>query len=162
MTYRIYIANIIGSTPDQVFDITDPADGLSIVNMPEDIRTFSIPVHEIPELKHEIYFGVRTGRPCTGYRWFSDNPAMIAHLADTKPHPVAEYPDPNTIEVLRAYDHSRYERGEISLEALREEGSVYILHPEPLTPTYENLADYLAYLNAQMYPYHQMLLTKDL
>jgi hypothetical protein len=162
MTYRIHIANISSGSPDQVFDITDPADGLSIVNMPESIHAFSIPVHEIPELKHEIYFGVRTGSPCTGHRWFSDNPAMIAHLTWTKPHPVAEYPDPNAIEVLSAYDYSRYKRGEVSLETLREEEEIYVLHPEPLTPTYENLADYIAFMNAQMYPHNQMLLTKDL
>lgn len=105
---------------------------------------------------------ITSGSPCTGHRWFSDNPAMIAHLTWTKPHPVAEYPDPNAIEVLSAYDYSRYKRGEVSLETLREEEEIYVLHPEPLTPTYENLADYIAFMNAQMYPHNQMLLTKDL
>lgn len=162
MKYRIHIANIADNRPDITFVITDPADGLRVVNQSGNIRDFCIPIHDIPELKHELYFGVGTCRPCTGYRWFSDNPAIISYLAWTKPHPVAEYPDPNAIEVLSAYDYSRYKRGEVSLETLREEEEIYVLHPEPLTPTYENLADYIAFMNAQMYPHNQMLLTKDL
>lgn len=160
MKYRIHIANIADNRPDITFVITDPADGLRVVNQSGNIRDFCIPIHNIPELKRELYFGVGTCRPCTGYRWFSDNPAITSYLARIKPHTVPEYPDPNAIEVLRAYDYSRYERGEVSLETLREEGKVGVLHPEPLTPTYENLADYLTFLNTQFYPYNQMLLTK--
>lgn len=158
MGYSIHCKNLTTGGPDQIFSISDPADGVDLANQPASICAFSTLVSDIPELKHETYHRIDTGDRATGYRWFSDNPAMIAHLGYTKPHSAPEYSDPAAVEVVSAYDYGRLARGDVSVEELREEGSVYVLHPNPLMPTYENLAAYLAYLNAQMYPYNQMSL----
>lgn len=160
MGYSIHCTNLTSGGPDQTFSITDPADGIDFADQPSTICAFSASVGDIPELEHETYFSVATGVPVVGYRWFSDDPQMIAHAGYTKPSSVPEYGDASAVEVVTAYNHRRLERGEVTLEGLRVEGRVYRLHPEPLVPTYENLADYLVYLNAQQYPHNQMTLIR--
>lgn len=158
MEYSIHCTKLTGGDPDQTFSINDPADGIDFVNQASTIRAFSVLVSDITELKHETYFRVDTGAPFNGYRWFSDDPQIIAHIGYTRPNSAPEYSDASAVEVVTAYNRGRLERGDVTLEALRAEGRVYRLHLEPLVPTYANLADYLAYLNAQQHPHNQMSL----
>ena len=154
MNYSMHCTNASNGLPDKTFTITDLEDGIALASLPA-TYAYSPRIDELDGIQ-DSYVEASTGRPATGYRWFSDDPALISHLGYIKPSGVSEYQDPHTTQIISLSDYARLQEGKITFEELQSTGKVYKVHASPLEATESHLRDYLMFRNTQLAPHNQM------